>query len=354
MNPNEVKEVNIQVIDFQSLIQHDCTRNDAHTHDYDSKVLSLRSSNSIDQFVQSKRIKHDVTEARHVDLNEGDWILDICLDFFSTYNPFLVNLKSMVERDFDKGKHLINGRNAPSPDIGSILSMIVNMYGWLPYRSETVIDKYDAKQLRMMRFKSLNVVQDILLCDRKDAEVYRIIREKFLGLYEDSNRRHDMMLLVDDIFDIISVETKQEISQSNLQLLLPNYRSSFDEIDRNIHHMYTILTDLIFDNVRDDNNHNNRIQICKNRLPTVITIARSSLDGFTPSDQVDFIQTKLFIMLDRLLSAWYEKNQRNEMIKPKIVHYDLCEDAQNKSYSIFLHPKAQDFITLDITKINSL
>ena len=87
-------------------------------------------------------------------------------------------------------------------------------------------------------------------------------------------------------------------------------------------------------------------------LPNAITIARSTVDDFTPSDQVDFIQDSLVKELDKLFTQAIDTKMWNETNESTIseVTTTVCFQAVKKTNLSSLtvgNPATSPLINLD-------
>ena len=165
---------------------------------------------------------------------------------------------------------------------------------------------------------------------------------------------------------------------NGLQLLIPHHRSSDSEIQVMLSDMRTYLIHL-FHSPNEVNYHS---------PPSVITIARSAVDEFTPSDQVDALQAAVLHMIETdLIPLWShstpslripspgvpasdrpadvassvttcsstldtlsmhnmpDDNTNTEHCIYSIRVHDLCvEDVAAEAYGLFLHPLARKMV----------
>lgn len=176
----------------------------------------------------------------------SNYILDIDLDFFSTYNPFL----KMYEK-------------------GNVYADLKEIF-FYEYSSD-IQNPDEILKLTEKRLKQLNELENVFkfINDKNNLEGYKpseIIKPKF----------DKIIKLVDKI------KKEYEINEIDWMLIyeagctcdstdLPHHKSTDDEIKDLIDQFERFLKNLPV-------------------LPTIITISRSSYDDYCPSDQVEWIQ----------------------------------------------------------------
>ena len=168
---------------------------------------------------------------------------------------------------------------------------------------------------------------------------------------------------------------------NGLQLLIPHHRSSESDIQGMLSDMRSYLIHL-FHSPTEGYYHS---------PPSVITIARSAADQFTPSDQVDALQAAVLHMIETdLVPIWShsmrtlsiptldtpasdmpagvtattsvlnthsmpdtcmsDDNTNTEQCIYSIRVHDLCvEDVAAETYGLFLHPLAREMVASVVT-----
>jgi len=192
-------------------------------------------------------------------LSRGSCILDIDLDFFSTQNPF-IELYSTINL-YDRLKKIYTFDSFTTNKKSSIASTNIDMAMAISFERKTILEK----------------LQDI-------TSYIQIHRE--IGSYNGIGVEYvDEFLKIEK--DIQNVYGSNEIIDWSIihnagctcdDTELPHHVSSQMEIESLIQDMQVILS-YIFDT-----------EITNIAHPTVVTIARSSLDDYCPSNQVDAIQ----------------------------------------------------------------
>lgn len=180
------------------------------------------------------------------------FILDIDLDFFTTMNPF-VTMHEKVNM-YNRLKKIYNFDFTPSQD-----SEIVDAQ--LKKRCEQITT------LGMI-FSHLQELKDTDLIQRKVFSVCESIKDKLV--------RESVIELIQDLTSEYGPEVDWELVHDagctfdDESHELPHHISSDDEIDMLMKFTSKLITSI--------------------PPPTVVTIARSSLDDYCPPDQVDMVQ----------------------------------------------------------------
>lgn len=218
--------------------------------------------------------------------NDTTWILDIDLDYFSTLNPFL-SLYPMAET-YKKLREIFKiDKNYDCSDLGSVASFVERRNRQLDFL-ETVF-QHMAQHGSLEKFKCtdpsmegrLELVKELIECLCRHYSIYDID-----------------WFIVNDAGCTCDDDEHQ----------LPHHESSDDEIKQIIAKFEKFLRSV------------------KNP-PTMITIARSSLDGYTPVHQVDAIQNQVLSALRNVFSEnlssetlWYKNSSpvsALEMVEPR-------------------------------------
>lgn len=255
------------------------------------------------------------------------WILDLCLDYFSTYNPFYEEISKNIRQDIEKLKCcsvLLSSENVViisyefDTDINyqksgnNIIMIIRNFFDSLRHVNLQLEDYQDNIEYADL----IKQTMDNILGD------YTNTTEKLLSFipYHYSQNLHNF----EEILKLLSNQSKMDIVRIGTLILLPHHLSTNEEVEIILNRVRVFI-----------------LSYCDRfkSFPVVITIARSSDDDeYTPRDQVDIIQKKLVILLQ-------------ELFAPKqIALHDLCDDSWNTSYSLFLNDKIKDMIKRQKTR----
>ena len=221
------------------------------------------------------------------------YILDICLDYFHTVNPFLKELLYVFDVVDKQCSDLM-------------LSHYVNIFNSLRYRTS---EQLSAGHRRTMRANFMRVFR--YCCTRCD-ESLPLIDGHGIEHSRESSLRHILltfitpsltstdsvnafMQLVDKLNDMDSLnvaEMRRTLADVGCLCLLPDSTqpgvsiAAYDDIKADI----CIAV-------------NEMVQCLHGTIPSVICIARSDGDGYTPAEIVDFIQEEVLCALRRKLET---------------------------------------------------
>ncbi|RLW04508.1 hypothetical protein DV515_00005735 [Chloebia gouldiae] len=182
-------------------------------------------------------------------LQKGDaYVLDIDLDFFSVKNPF----KEMyTQTEYKLLQELYNFKK--------------------PHKNATEEDLLDCVENRVHQLEDLEAAFADL-CDSDDEET--------LQKWASYPGMKPLVQLVHSLKTRMESPDYEMVHQAGLTcdyVELPHHVSTEDEIEGFIQSIKVLLTDL--------------------PKPTLVTVARSSLDDYCPSEQVDIIQEKVLDLL---------------------------------------------------------
>lgn len=221
-------------------------------------------------------------------INDSNWILDIDLDYFSTLNPFLsiypkadtyekLRKIFLIEKSYDANNpeslsNYVKERNRQLDFFESIFQHM-SQHGSL--------EKFKNKDPSLkVKFE---LVQELVECLCHQYSIYDVD-----------------WFLVNDAGCTADDDEHQ----------LPHHESTDEEIKLLMTKLDKFLKSL-------------------KKLPTVITIARSSLDGYTPSHQVESIQTQVLQVLRNVYAEnlstetlWYKNKSTDaisalDMVQPR-------------------------------------
>ena len=266
------------------------------------------------------------SNAAFIEGNE-EWVLDICLDYFSTNNPFFNPLYNEICHDVG---------NKSRKTATDIMINITNLFKSFKYRvsSCSILPSYE---LSLSTFKSIMQSDDV-------SKLTILQRTSFLDLFINDHQDGMIATFFDTILPMLSRKTRNLIVESGALLLLPHHQSSEEEVDVMIENMKVFLR--------------------KTNRPSIITIARSmgeekdsvDDDGFTRRDEANWIQDKVINALQNLLKGdngrckWLDKTPHQLTIHKFYEQEDASEggemdkeemeDAYTKAYSMFLNSKA--------------
>jgi hypothetical protein len=339
---------------------------------------------------------NDGWEILHYDNNNNEkipWILDICLDYFSTRNPFINDLYDSIKTYIDnfveinlRLNNIIVTNDMRPPCFNDIIIIIKDFYKDLnSIKDNDVISNeyYFNKHKREYELKKLlkcdkyyynSRIKEGVILNESDNNIY-----DFLSIVPNNVKENSIKFM--EILYCLCPLTRIKLSQIGHLILLPHYVSSLDEINE------------LFDQLK---------YFLKNKMPLdmgvpcTITIARSAIDQYTPPNEVNMLQERVIKLINELIPFWINKenninknssiisinnelnpfkkmkknnnepneininnkfplkiiknnnqkkncidndNEKNEIMKdiPSLLIHDLCEDADSKSYTMFLN-----------------
>lgn len=231
----------------------------------------------------------------------SDWILDICLDYFSTNNPFYLELHNQVANDLDN-HHSQNNIERVDHICQSIVYIIKNF----PYRCSTDKDLSE-QELYDLKDDNWSSLSTAILYDDP------ISLEKVLSYY---NEDQVVKTLFKDFLKLLSTTTRELILRSRHLLLLPHHPVYEDaEVDRIILELRNFIV---------------RLGSKKGKSPLCVTVARSTDDGYTSPSQAVMLQAKVLTMLREVMFTSFGVEQ--------IIEHDLCEEPIVKAHELFFTP----------------
>ena len=314
--------------------------------------------------------------------NEDDvcWVLDICLDYFTTLNPFLPELECALRQDLLATT--TSSATLTTLDPEQALTVVQNLFRFMPFRRCPSVDC----NIRQMRTDVLDLLKQLLLPTVKDdGDVDKDKdRDREKDSHNDSKRqrcRNEHMAFEDVsqalstlygqcdqkavrpfllLLPHLSSVTRKLIHEIGSAVLLPHHISDDEEIDHLVAQMKTFL-ETACSRVAKTTSCNS-ISRPLGR-PVVVTIARSALDGFIPSHVVNRIQEKVLVVLRELLSGCWDSNGLAPVVEnhahvasngiistqAQLVVHDLTEDAAARAYTMFLNPLARSYCTEQVS-----
>lgn len=216
--------------------------------------------------------------------DDKNWILDIDLDYFSTLNPF----RSIYPKaqTYEKLREIyMMDKDYNVNDLDSVKSFVERRNQQLNFFE--AIFQHMAQNGSLEKFK----------CEDPMGEKFELVRELIGSLC-----RHYSIYDIDWF-----VVNDAGVTCDDDKHQLPHHESSEDEIKQMI-----VKFEKFLKSVRNP--------------PTLITIARSSLDGYTPEHQVEAIQSQVL----QALRSVYAENLGTEVLwykntSPKISALEMVE-----------------------------
>lgn len=220
--------------------------------------------------------------------DDSHWILDVDLDYFSTHNPFLgIYPKAGT---FEKLRKIFKIELSYDPDnLETVASFVKERNRQLDF-FETIF-QHMAQHGSLEKFKCE---------DSSMKEKFEMVKELIECLCHHYSLCDIDWFIVNDAGCTCDTDERQ----------LPHHESSEDEIKDLVKKFEKFLR-------------------CLKTPPTMITIARSSLDDYTPSHQVDFIQSQVLQSLNNVFAEnlasetlWYKQTSHDvsalELVQPRM------------------------------------
>lgn len=291
---------------------------------------------SLDDECDRRSLINSITTSDH-------WILDICLDYFSTHNPFIVDIMASISLDIGEDVHLMN----------TSMSTIQRAYEFMEWRFGGSLADEDILfgDINKWRDHALKVFNSTINSGGVAAEDVNG-KQAFLDLYSKVNECHGDAFLL--LLPRLSKRSLDLIVAAGSALILPHHSSSAVEIDDMMRQMELFLVDVL------------TAPSTKGRPPLFITIAKSKEDGYTPAGQAETIFFNLMEMIKRVFNLeehWIRLDGDNipspppsssstststsfggDDGLPPLAHdqkgilfiHDLCENAVDQAYPSLL------------------
>lgn len=256
----------------------------------------------------------------HALWDQQPWILDICLDYFSTVNPFLAPIEKALKGDFIDTKTTYT-----SDEIIRGLQMVYKEISLTAEAKRSVDDFH-------------NIVTDTTLTN---SELKGRIEEFSSQL----GNSLEISSFLQSILPHLSLNTREAVVNAGHCILLPHHQSSEAEVEMMLQELKKYLSKMP-------------------HPPLSVIIARSSTEGdeFTPLRLVDFLQERVLNIISQLVIDLWDVNVPNDDIiafdfgiatkdtdEPgvkkrkrscglQVTIHDLSkEDAWTKCYSLFVN-----------------
>jgi len=249
------------------------------------------------------------------------WCLDICLDYFSTCNPFYQEVFNHIKNDDELKVSIIlsdedvitinyniDNNVVTATTINNIMIVIKNFFHTVRSHINFKLHDYEdnMKYFNIMKMAMDNIVKDNV-DNNNDTSLFDIIHCEY----------HVHLNNFYEILKLLSSDSKVIIVKVGPLILLPHHISTMNEVEDILNRLKVFITN------------------CCDRFksfPLVITIARSSDDDeYTPRHQCSAIQDMVLNLL-------------REIIPKEIILHDLCEDSWNNSRSLFLNDKIKQML----------
>jgi len=193
----------------------------------------------------------------------GNYLLDIDLDFFSTHNPFKLH---HLEEDFTRLIEIFKFEPPTQYSDEGIEKATVQRHKQLQKLQKTILYHVQMENLSFDSLECLNLIND-----RATSVTEGEISKDYYGLLQ-------------------KISGKQKEKGEAVDLDLIHFAAMSSELPHHISTMNEINT--AFKNVENF--------LLKQPVPQMVTISRSTEDDYTPSDQVNYIQENVIDMLKRL------------------------------------------------------
>lgn len=254
------------------------------------------------------------------------WILDVCLDYFSTSNPYLTDLRSYFGA--------VPLSDSEASDVDYWLSLVIIIFqnpGWRSFAADQpcqckccsdILTSSSFRDRRRVRAEFIEVINSVLLFNDDFSSSTK--KPRLMLRASDNDRRLQDYYCIrwnNELADFLALvprlpQTVREfIATNNFQFLLPHYIATVDETIDLMKQMKACLLDCC----------------SKFGLPKIITIARSKMDGYTPVDSVDRLQAGVMQIIE-------------EIVGTNVVIHDLTENAAELCRTLFLSECAKSYI----------
>lgn len=282
----------------------------------------------------------------------GCWMLDVCLDYFITSNPFIEELKTALQQ-----------LPALVDDVPTHVALIVDMFKhvlWRQFPSSndalsshaacgcdnctqqwTDFESMSSRRLRRLEFLStlewvlglesstsppeLKKKRTESLCSQKVATSESL--HQFYCL-QHAATVDKFMLLVSQL----PVQLRQSILSANFQYLLPHHSSTPEEIDA----MLLQFKHMLLESPLGGPTY-------LQRPPVVITIAKSVVDGFTPVPIADKLLNDILDCIRSILPP----------SAPELKVHDLTTDVVERCSCLFLRKEVRKYVTVSSSTSSS-
>lgn len=254
------------------------------------KQLDVPSSSSNEKREKTTRTKR-----------KQRWILDICLDYFSTSNPFLDLFRERLRLDEVKEEK-----------IEEWLEVLKEVWSMMPFRNSPY---------KHSRTHCMSTIQQ-LHCKYNEQH-----KQQVLDLFA-KEQEVVVRKLIEEIMPVISVETMHCYIEQGHLLLLPHHpitqteilQQHLDQLEKFLEKVVVLfMTEHETEEEKDD------------WLPLFITMARSASDGYTPSQQVNFLQQATIHMIERVFNRTLSGRKTVE-----VITHDLSANPIQGAYELLL------------------
>jgi hypothetical protein len=254
-------------------------------------------------------------QSTNLPTNPSSWILDICLDYFTVSNPFLVKIRDAISKDCSEIP-------ACHQTIDEIVQILVRSYSQLSYRNH-ISDDLSSDSIMEERSQVLQILCDFLQdkAEHTPDQVTKLITTCFptsLDLGKD---------FVSTI-NQLSHNTRLLLQDCGCMLLLPHHIASKEEIDANIASFIRI------------------VKAISNIPPSAITIATSADDEYTPMTDVNYVRSMVLKAINEDLLQHWDRDS-STTLTVEVHDLSLVENPTSAAYSIFLNRKCQQYIRVD-------
>ena len=290
-------------------------------------LVCTKVDETISEIVDSDREIGDVKGNDHHAARSA-WVLDICMDYFSTCNPFMMEVNDILRskgmgreelgviqetyRSFAYKKEDIEAKDTIGPDdvctTKSSIKYLTNFRGRLSLTSlerrvhkqevdrhlADVVAKYETSETKILNVESLHsTTSDKMFHPWLSPESDGDLLLKFLRTVAQLPKKERMRVL---------------------------------EIGHLVNLPHHVSTDCELEDLIKNFEINVRSVIHRMGVPGAITIARSAKDEYTPKHQVDHIQERVLQVLARVLGSGMD-----------MLLHDLRTEAALKAHYLFVH-----------------
>ena len=291
----------------------------SHSTNNEKKISNLKKQLPKKRKKSSLADIHEVKGSSHT--FEVPWILDICLDYFVCLNPFLSDLKSISVEFTD-----------------SLIEIATNLRFYTssqPHETndECSLAKVENDIIQFFQNMELLLLSFMQADDSKLSENFGHLEyQTLIHLFTTPNIGQKLIEDLKKNFEIIKNNLTHEESNKLIRLAMdalrnitmPHDENSVDEVSarKKVKEMGKFLRQWK-DQASLEQDKDSCLPFCKNN-PMMITIARSTLDGFIPQSLVEIVQNAVLCELHSIycgcdVTSFHSPSRKDTNCKCRIV-----------------------------------